>query len=241
MPAVAVACALLPGALWQPLASSFANKSVRLLAQLFALAWLGLAVVNIRVTLPLWSDEIRLWTWVLRKYPQSIEAKDHLLSTYLERNDRTHARQLADILLAEKQPCTTCMINIASLAVADRDTTRAEEALVRARDSMHAGIAPRSMQAYVLATGQLLELQGDLDGAETAYRGAISLEPLDPRSQMALALLLAREGKVDEARRQAAIAVPLLAPDEREAGRSAFESTLQAPTSSLPRPAAPVR
>jgi Flp pilus assembly protein TadD len=71
-------------------------------------------------------------------------------------------------------------------------------------------------------------MKHDLPGAEQAYRAAIAMEPLDPQAQMNLASLLARQGKVDEARKRAQLALALFAPDQRAEKRRQFEGILAA-------------
>jgi len=71
-------------------------------------------------------------------------------------------------------------------------------------------------------------LRGDLPGAETAYREAVRMEPLDPIVKHALALLLVREGKSDEARIIEQCALSLFAPGERAGHQREFEAELAA-------------
>jgi tetratricopeptide (TPR) repeat protein len=188
------------------------------------IAWLAVGVINIRVTLPLWSDEIRLWQWVLRENPDSLVAKDHLLSTYIERDEYSAAGKLADRLVAEKAPCPSCMINAANLAIVRGDAASASAALEIARNSKTIGGSAQLVQQLVVAGGQLSALQHDTGGAEAAYRGAIAMDPLAPQPQMALAILLARTGRDEQAKTQLEVALRLFAPDEREIRRQEFKN-----------------
>lgn len=188
--------------------------------------WLILAIANIRVTLPLWSDELRLWQWALQQDPESVIARDHLLSEYIRRDDREQARALADSLLAQHTSCANCLLNIAFLACADRDVARAALALDRLGRNKALAYDSRLFQGFVLATGQVRELRGDAKGAEQAYRDAIALAPLDPLAHMNLAILLAQEGKITQARQAIAATLPLFAPDQRDARRIEFERAL---------------
>lgn len=228
MTAVAMACALLPCVVASIALPRVQLRRFAIAASAITLAWLGLAVMNIRVTLPLWSDETKLWLWVLQEHPESTAAKNHLLSTYIELNDHVHARQVADMLMADDEICPICMVNIASLAVADGDMARAAIALEKAKQTISPHSEPSLVQGFILATGQLREMKHDLQGAELAYRDAIAMEPMDPQAQMNLALLLARQGNAPEARKQAELALSLLAPDQRKAQGKFFEETLDA-------------
>jgi predicted Zn-dependent protease len=220
-------CVLLPSVLH----SALATKQ-RLLATVFAsivgVVWFACAVVSIRGTLPLWADELALWQWVLKQHPDSITAKDHLLSTYMGRNDHVHAREFADQIVAENARCPVCLLNAAYLAIADNDEARASLALDKLKMSPLVAYNPGILHGYIFASGELLKLQNDLSGAEEAYRDAINLNPYDPIPQMELASLLASEGKPGEARKQADIALALFATDEREQRRASFEATLAA-------------
>ena len=200
--------------------------------------WLGMAVMNIRVTVPLWSDETRLWQWEALHNPGSLYAKVNLLALYTDHHNRVHAHKLADELLAETTPCTLCMINVAVQAMDEGDLTRAKTALERAEKTMTPMEEAGLLQGFVLATGRLRELEQDVVGAADAYRDAIAMDPFDTRAHMALALFLAREGKATEARAAMGATLPLLSPDVREERRQYFERTLAAALKSAqPTPA----
>ena len=231
MTAVAMMCVLLPGAVAYIQPSVQRLRHFSILASLLAATWLGLAVMNIRVTLPLWSDEINLWQWVLREHPESTTAKDHLLSTYLERHDHWQAHKFADALMADEHPCGNCMLNVANLALSEGNVALASTALEKAEQGRLLRNQPQLQQGFIVATGQLRELQHDPKGAEEAYRDAITMDPLNSQAQMNLALFFARQGRSSEARKQAELALSLVAPDEREEEHKLFEQTL---THSLP-------
>ena len=226
MTAIAMACTFLPALLANVYRRSERSRRFASLAGLVVVAWLFLAVLNIRVTIPLWSDEISMWRAVLRENPDSLIAKDHLLSTYLERENYAAARQLADQLMAEDAPCPTCMLNVANLAIVQGDAARAVIALEKAKSSRSLATQKHLVQGVVVAGGQLEELKGNFAGAEEAYRGAIGIDPLDPNAQMALAMLFAKEGRTTEARNQGEAALALFAPDERDSRRRIFEQAM---------------
>jgi hypothetical protein len=227
MVAIAMACALIPSVLASVPLARGRERVVALTGWMLLLGWLGVAALNIRVTLPLWSDETRLWQWVLHEHPESVLAKNHLLTAYMERGDQPGARLVADLLLTERLPCPVCMVNVANQALSDRDLDTARLALSKAKRLLLRVNQPRLTQGFTLASGQLLELEGDAKAAEDAYRHAIALEPLDPRARMMLALLLARQGDQDAAREQAEVALGLFAPDDRVIQQRLFEGALE--------------
>jgi hypothetical protein len=223
--AIAVAGVLLP--LW--LQEVFADSRLRALRRpgiLAGVIWLLFAVINVRVTVPLWGDEASLWQWASKQHPDSIDIKQHVLATYIARDERPAARVLADELVADERSCPFCMLNAADLALADGDAARAERALGRLRGEPLIKHDRRCLRGYILASGRLLELRRDFGAAETAFRDAVSLDAFDPLPRMALASLLAREGRRGEARDEAGRALALFAPDERDAWRRKFEQTL---------------
>ena len=223
--AIAFACAFLPLAAAEVVRG---RRFLRLALGLLGLVWLALAVANIRVILPLWADEVRLWKWTLQQNPGSIRAQDALLSTYVERNAVREARPLADALLQNGRDCAKCMLNVAFLALTEHDEQRAVTALGEARRAMDASAPNRALvMGYILATGNLSELQQRPEDAEQAYRAAIQLDPLSPEARMNLALLQARQGRLEEARRTEQEALSLSAADARTRRRAEFEQVLR--------------
>jgi len=84
----------------------------------------------------------------------------------------------------------------------------------------------RFTQRFIQVNGMLREAERDARGAEEAYRDAISVDPLAPEPQMALALFLAHQGREGEARAAADRAEQLYAPDVRNIRRREFEQAL---------------
>ena len=214
--AIAIASALLPS-LFAPLIAR--SHAVRVTAPLVALVWFGFAIADIRVTVPLWNDELALWQWAARQEPDAVTPKEHLLSTYIGRNDHARGRELADWLVANHPECVNCMLNAANLAVADHDPARAALALGKVKDRNLLAYNKGMLEGYVFANGELSELQGDLSGAEEAYRDAITLDPASPVARFSLALLLVKTGRAGEGKATADAALSLFAPDERELRR----------------------
>ena len=206
------------------------------------LIWLGMAVMNIRVTVPLWSDEIRLWQWEALENPGSHYAKINLLALYTDHHDRVRAHEIADELLAEENPCAVCMVNVAVQAMDEGDLARAKTAMEKAANAITPMMQASLLQGFVLATGRLRELEHDAVGAADAYHDAMAMDPLDPKAHMTFALFLARQGKATEARAAMDETLPLWSPDVREERRQYFERVLAAATKSaqsLPAPHQP--
>ncbi len=231
MTAVAISCSLLP-LVWVRFATLGENTR-RVLAgsTLVVGAWLFLALLNVRVTLPLWSDDLRLWRWALLENPGSIAAQRNLLGAYLLRNDTAHGDPVAETLIQNPQgrACIDCMLNVAALALNEGHAQRSSLALQEIKKDMSgAAGAPVQILDYILYSGLLSELEHDPASAEEAYRAAIAFDTANPRGYMGLAFLLAKQGRFDEARKAAETAMPLYAPDERARRKLAFDQVMSA-------------
>ena len=229
MTALAVACSFLP---LVAVTITRQRESPRRLILYCAMAtgvWLLVATINIRATLPLWSDEVRLWEWALRQNPGSVVVEDHLLQAYLDSNDLTRAQSVADVLMRDGRSCPNCMINVAYLAVGRGDAERASIALQEAKKAMDKLVPVRQLiVGYILTLGSLSQLQQDPDEAARAYQAAISVDPLNPDAYMSLAFLQARQGNFGEARKTAETALSLCPADDRARRRHEFEQVLAA-------------
>ena len=225
--AIAVMCIWLPGLAPRPTIDR-KLADMRRLIPVAAAGWLAIAVMNTAILIPLWSDEVRLWLWVLSGQPESIEAKDHLLSTYAERSD-PRAQSLADQLVAGQAECPTCMLNAAYLALANNDERRAEAAMKRLQKSPSLTSNVSLSAGYFLCVGELLELKRGPSEAEQAFKASITLEPYDPQPISHLALLLAREHRVPEALEAEKKAMSLLPDNQQLAHHRDFMQALEHP------------
>jgi hypothetical protein len=234
--AIAYVCSLLPLVLAQTIKRHAPRTPIAACFLIAGTAWLLLAAVNIRATLPLWSNEVHLWRWALAQNPESVLAKNYLLSTYIEQGDITQAQPLADALLREGHSCPQCMLNVAFLALTQRDAQRAAYALQQAQPAAQAAQAQHALvMGYTLALGNLYELEQRLLDAEKAYRTAIAMEPSSPEAYMNLALLQARTGNADSAKQSLDIALSLSATDaERARRRREFAATIKATQATSP-------
>jgi tetratricopeptide (TPR) repeat protein len=227
MNALALAIILAPRALLGVHASArehAGSRSRRGLTATAAVAvWLLLAIANVRATIPLWSNDVLLWEWALARNPDSIEAKDHLLTAYMVDNDIRRARELAASIVSSGTRCPSCLLNAASLALDEQDAAHAEEILETLKHDEVFEYDAELFHKYILVVGRLLELKGDLAGAESAYREAMRMQPLDPKSRSLLAWILLREGNVEQARDMMQTALERFAPDIRERYRIEFE------------------
>jgi hypothetical protein len=227
MLAIALASALLPSVFARIATRVGPFRPMAFLTKSLIGIWLLLAVLNIRITVPLWFNDTSLWQWAARQNPESIFVEDHLLSTYLDSGDLARASGVADFLSSKAQSCPLCMLNVAYLALLEGDAARAASALEKAKTALTHVVSPPSLIfQFIVSTGNLRQLEHDDAAAEEAYRDAISLDPMNPDGYMCLALLLARQKRVDEGYPILNKALSLSAPDTFDKRRSEFERAL---------------
>jgi hypothetical protein len=184
--------------------------------------WLVAAIVNVRVTLPLWANDTLLWQWALRSNQASVSARENLLADYITEKS-PHVHDFADALIADPVPCPTCMLNLAYFSMSEGNATRAAAALERLRADPSLVHDNRLRQAFGIAQAHLLEMQGNMLAAEQAYRDAQAADPREPMAQMQFALFLAHAGKTEESQQVEAAALLLFPPEQREQRRKEFE------------------
>ncbi|MBD8873112.1 tetratricopeptide repeat protein [Rhodanobacter sp. DHB23] len=239
MTALAIACILLPRIRPHLPDGGGARKLAAQLLGVVLLFWLAFAVANIRATLPLWANNMNLWRWVLVENPRSVDAMNNLLSAYIDARDYPQARTLIDRVQSQQLDCVNCMLNAAILAIAEQDPARASAALEIVRHSRKLTYDKDLYHLYLLATGRVLIMQGQLDDAVQVLRVAKVMAPYDPQPQLWLAMALALQGKQAEAlaEGQPAIAASALTPEERTRLSAMLDAAVASGLKSARRPA----
>jgi hypothetical protein len=195
--------------------------------------WIGFALANIHVTLPLWGDNTSLWRWALQREPDSISARENLFGSYVMHDD-PRASSFARGLVDDPNLCSICLLNVAYFGLLKHDLDLTTGALARLEASGAPGFDARMLAAERVAVARLLEEQGELAKAEAVYRSAITSMPHDPELRMSLALLLTREGREVDARRTSNEALELMPAQDREQRRREFEQTTHGETERQP-------
>lgn len=215
---------------WLPLILLNPPDSLRrigpMLGYIVLAVWTVLAVMNIRLTAPLWSSNLKLWQWALQVNPDSIEAKDELISTYIDLGDNAKAWQLIHNVAAGRDACTNCFLNAASLATREGDIAQATVFMDSIKNSPELHANPMMYRFYLVTQSQLMSLQGNLTQAEQSARQAIAMDELDPNPRLALATALLLDHKIDEAKATEAAAIALLAPDARQHAETSFDQLM---------------
>jgi hypothetical protein len=199
MMALAIVCIMLPRLPWRLPDNDSLRRLTAPLLGVVLVFWFSFAVINIRVTVPLWANNLALWRWALVEYPQSTDAMSNLLSAYIQAGDSIHARELADRLQAEHPDCADCMLNAAFLAISENDLEHAAAILETVRHARSLTYDKNTYHIYLFATAQMLLMQGHLGDAVQVLRLAIEVEPLDPQPKISLAVALALQGQRAEA------------------------------------------
>lgn len=227
MTALAMLCVWFPPALAE---ISIPTHMQRILsfASLFIFAvWMTMAIMTVRVTVPLWSTQVKLWQWALQENPDFVGAKDELISAYIDQGSYVAAWKIIDELVKDHVACMNCMLNAASLSIKENDTNRAAFFLYRIKDSRELYASPSSFRFYLTTIGELKLMEGNPAAAEEVAQRAIAMDNLDTEPQLVLATSLALQGRIDEANRVEKTAVSLLPPDQRRRQIVRFESLLE--------------
>lgn len=189
MLAVTMVCALLPLLKWPSRNTSTQAKgtAASLLVPIALFFWLAFSIIDIRVIVPKWRNDTTLWEWALAINPDSAQAKDNLLSVYIQTGDLRSAQTLADRLLTEPNICASCMLHLARIALNQNDLPRAATALDRAAGTLLVRSSSEARQLYYAELGKLLVMQGRYPEATQALSAAIALKPDDAEARQNLA------------------------------------------------------
>jgi predicted Zn-dependent protease len=225
MTALALACPWLPSCLQQMSVPPSLHRLLPLAGKLILGAWLILAIVSIRVSVPLWSTQLNLWTWAIQSDPTSTIAKDELISAYMEQGDDASAWKLIDEIVKSHEQCMTCMFNAATLSIKEGNPKRAAFFLQKAKDLPELNIRS-NFRTYLTLVAQVEALENHYKQAETVARTAMALDSLDPQPQLVLAIALAMQGQTNEAVRVEDAAIALLTKDKQFKERQKFEALM---------------
>ena len=227
-PSLAVMCAMLPLIRLPISIKALELKLLRPLAIVIGCFWLLLSIIDIRMTVPLWSNDIALWRWALLMNPTSIFAKSSLLNAYISDSDYKDAQKLTDQILAEHVPCTECMLGAAFLALNENDPARAQQALDVLKNTQRIESDQHIFGIYLTLTGQMLAMQGKFGDSEATLREAMIVAPFDAKPPMLLAVTLARSGEENDARAYAEKSIAMFPPGQRDAVRRKLDNAITA-------------
>jgi len=225
---LAVICAMLPLICLPAAISALETKLFRPIAITIGCLWLVLSIVDIRMTVPLWSNDIVLWRWALVMDPNSIFAKSNLLNAYINDADYKDAQKLTNQIVAEHTPCTPCLLGAAMLALNESDLVHAQQALDVLKNTKGIELDRQIFGIYLTLNGQMLKMQGKLDDSEAALRQAMIVAPFDAQPPMFLAITLARKGEESDSRAYAAQSIAMSPPGQRDTVRRKVDIAISA-------------
>lgn len=227
MTGLALMSAWLPGTLLEIPSLRELTRRALLVGPLILAVWLIMAITTIRITVPLWSNEVKLWQWALKENPGYVGAKDLLISAYVEQGSYAPAWRLIEEVTQSGERCVNCTLNAAILSIKADDPQRASFFLAKLRDFPELYASPSSYRTYLTLISQTELLSGHPEQAESAARSALTLDRLDPAPQLVLAAALALQQKTTEATQIEDGAISLLTPQEQPAQREKFKKLLE--------------
>lgn len=197
------------------------NSEARRRLVLGGLGLWGLALAaSTFITVPMWRDNMSLFSSVLQRWPQSQIAGGNLLRAMLDQKDYEGARTFAEKLFQfhNGQLTTTQWLGYEEALTALQQPQLALKALGRAAASVEPG--DRSSMAKIFyRSGKIFLNQGDLVNAQAHLNRSVSNSPDYPEANYFLAVALLAGGKAQEGRERLekayTLAYPALAEEER--------------------------
>ncbi len=121
------------GTLPAPPVSVAMQRALPLLLGGLIVLYLGFSVINIRVTLPLWSNELTLWSWAYARHPQTSKVQLNYISAAISAGELGKAKEALDRL---EEPLSFQLAGVKGRYLLAMD--RPEEALA----PLHSSVAP---------------------------------------------------------------------------------------------------
>ena len=169
--------------------------------------WIIVSGINIRLTLPLWANDLAFWTWATNKYPRHSNSLAALAAAQLRSGRLNDAEKTFLVLkdVGSGRLDFISQIDYAMLLILKGDVVEAEQylrgALSVLPSSLNAKSASRDYQAAAVNAmlAQALEEQFRYVEAEASAREALLLQPTYVHALSVLAVILYAQGKLEEA------------------------------------------
>lgn len=217
--AIALAATLLPRIAEELRPAVTRMPMLSRLLPVIALAWLAWAVPNIRTTIPLWSDNVALWEWTVRGNPDNSYARGNLISAYVRAGEQEKAEAMVRQTLAAGTPCDNCYLNGLMPAVRDGNLELIDATMQEIRDSKTFFLSPGNRYFYFRTIGHLELRLGNPESASLALQEAFAIETQEPFAHLLMAEALMALGQPGKAEAEAALAVALSNPKDRQQTR----------------------
>ncbi len=152
------------------------QRTFPILAGVIAVTLITAAVANIRVTLPLWQNELSLWAWAYARYPDSPSIQANYVAAATRVGDLARAKAVFDRIEAEKSDApgkmTTRQAAILKLAEGEylQKANQAEKALEALNEAL--ALSPTPPHETLRSQGMELEYLESIrmDDATYFYR-----------------------------------------------------------------------
>lgn len=159
--------------------------------------WIAGALVTTRSQIPLWNNNLALWTWVTEKSPESTFAANHLLAELVPKGRSEHADALVRKIEATGEIDITSAVTLSSY-YANQEEYRKAISLIN-------GVYERSTPGSRMHSAALINFasvsarMGDFAAAKSALRDVLEVSPDSANAHLELVRVLAWEGRRDEA------------------------------------------
>lgn len=227
--AIVLVAVLLPRLLreWGSLVSPYLPGLVKLFP-LLATVWLIWATVNIRVTIPLWSDNLALWEWAAKGNPESAFANANLIGAYVANGKVEDASDALQRVISKSIDCPVCYINGFILAISgEGDIALAGQMIDWLKDSPSI-VEDQSIRFLYLRTAANFELRlGNYEDTIELLEAAFELEEYDSHSYMLLAEAMVAQGREESASKAAEKSLAMTNPMSLNKNRKIADRILQ--------------
>jgi hypothetical protein len=187
--------------------------------------WTALAMANVLVTVPLWRTDFTLWSWVVKRNPESFIARHNLAGAYLSAGEYEKASELNQDLLRRHPGHYLPLVNLGVQAIRENRLDEAVAYLEQAIQSPY-GI---EKSYYAIALGNLgyaEAARGNLDLAEMLLSEAIRIGPGLVDAVSDLSLVQGLKGNAAGAQANRVLALSYVPPKERPAFAAKAERRL---------------
>lgn len=213
---------------WAPLAKRI--RPARAVVAALAAVWLAVAIFNIRTTIPLWSNDVLLWSWTVRQHPNDTFAISNLIAARARYDLTKDALDLAHQTADRKLNCTLCYVNGATLSMQSGNLEVADYFLGQALRSLDADLSELINLPVYYRTAADLELRkGNFQESINLFNESIRLQPVDPRARMMLAEALWRTRQFNLAHKQIALSLDMAPPSFRKEAEATARRIQQLP------------
>lgn len=187
-------------------------RYVKAISAALLACWLVIGALNIRVTIPLWSNNLLLWEWAMKHYPEDEFALSNVISAYAAYGLDQDALDLADKATLKKINCTLCYVTSAMISLKANHLAAADAYLGQAHRSLDADPDLKDLPVFYRTAGNLELRNGNYKTAMALLEGAQNMQPADPLTYLMLAEVSWRTGKFEKADHEMAQAAKIASP-----------------------------